>query len=227
MAMLFMLIDSMAYSIGAVSPLMMIQAQTATNQPSDQLVQQARSRLARHLNVAESTLTLRGSQAREWPNSALGCSKPGAAYLDVVSSGFLLTFDGADRSYAIHTDAQGRTIVLCESNTPLELSADGAPSERAKAPVPAVPPPPGPRMPPVVTRARESLARDLAIDVDDVNVIEVRPMEWRDSALGCPRPGMSYMQLTIQGYLVRLEAQGKRYEYHTELQRTSCAASRN
>jgi hypothetical protein len=30
---------------------------------------------------------------------------------------------------------------------------------------------------------------------------------------------MSYMQLTTQGYLVRLEAQGKRYEYHTELQR--------
>jgi hypothetical protein len=59
----------------------------------------------------------------------------------------------------------------------------------------------------------------LGTGVEDINVIEVKPMEWRDGSLGCPRAGVSYVQVITPGYLVVFEARGGRYEYHTDQQR--------
>ena len=41
-------------------------------------------------------------------------------------------------------------------------------------------------------------------------------IEWNDSSLGCPKPGMNYLQVVTPGYRITLEAQGRRYEYHTD-----------
>lgn len=42
--------------------------------------------------------------------------------------------------------------------------------------------------------------------------IEAR--SWPDSSLGCPQPGMSYMQVITPGYIVLLEANGSVHEVH-------------
>ena len=60
---------------------------------------------------------------------------------------------------------------------------------------------------------------DLSIRIsmkpESVTMISVESMLWPDSSLGCPQPNETYAQVQTEGYLVRLEAIDKIYEYHT------------
>jgi hypothetical protein len=67
-----------------------------------------------------------------------------------------------------------------------------------------------------VRLAREDLARRLGLDPRAVKVVSVREVDWRDTSLGCPKPGMMYAQVITPGYRVVLEADGQAYEYHTD-----------
>lgn len=75
-------------------------------------------------------------------------------------------------------------------------------------------------MPPVVQAAvadlagRLGLAGRLDLPGSGVTVVQVAEVVWRDGSLGCPRPGLSYVQALTPGTLVVLEAGGRRYEYH-------------
>jgi hypothetical protein len=63
--------------------------------------------------------------------------------------------------------------------------------------------------------AKRDLAKRLSISPDQINVVEVREVTWRDGSIGCPRPGMLYKQVLVNGSLIILEAKGVRYEYHS------------
>jgi hypothetical protein len=65
-------------------------------------------------------------------------------------------------------------------------------------------------------RAQQDLAKALGIDLADITLVNIQPVEWSDGSLGCPQPGANYLQVITPGYLIMLEAQGKRYEYHTD-----------
>lgn len=67
-----------------------------------------------------------------------------------------------------------------------------------------------------VRRAKEDAAKRAGVPVDAVAVTRVREVEWRDSSLGCPQPGMMYAQVITPGYLILVEAGGKTYEYHAD-----------
>ena len=67
---------------------------------------------------------------------------------------------------------------------------------------------------PIVVAAVDDLATRLGIDASDVTVVEARAVTWGDSSLGCPEPGVQYLQRLVDGALVVLEAGGRRYEYH-------------
>jgi hypothetical protein len=69
---------------------------------------------------------------------------------------------------------------------------------------------------PVVGLARQQLADSLSCDPQSVDVVSVEEMEWSDSSLGCPQPGMMYMQMITPGYRVTLEHNGQRYTFHTD-----------
>jgi hypothetical protein len=184
----------------------------AASQPRPELSNEARRRLARHLKVAESALTLQTTRAELWRDSALGCPSPGTSYLTVITPGFVLVFETGGQSYAVHADESGKTFVLCAEGRPtaLEESPAGSPPKRG-APMTSA-------EQTAATRAREALARELRTNADDIKVIEVAATEWRDSALGCPKPGVSYLQVITPGYRIALEWMGKRYEYHSDRQ---------
>lgn len=38
-----------------------------------------------------------------------------------------------------------------------------------------------------------------------------------NSALGCPDPGLNYLQVLTPGYVIRVEAGGKTYDYRSNL----------
>jgi len=67
---------------------------------------------------------------------------------------------------------------------------------------------------PVEERAQEALADFLGISSGEVKVIEVEEVEWPDTSLGCPQPGMVYAQVIVPGWRVVMKAGGKIYEYH-------------
>jgi hypothetical protein len=68
----------------------------------------------------------------------------------------------------------------------------------------------------VVRQAREDLAQRIGMDTDRIRLVTVEEMEWSDSSLGCPSPGMMYAQVVTPGFRVRFEAGRQEYEYHTD-----------
>ena len=64
--------------------------------------------------------------------------------------------------------------------------------------------------------AREDLARRLGLAPEAIRLVSVEAVEWSDTSLGCPQPGMMYAQVITPGFRVVLEAGGETYEYHTD-----------
>jgi hypothetical protein len=72
---------------------------------------------------------------------------------------------------------------------------------------------------PDVRRAVEDLAGTLDVTVEEVSVVEVEEVTWRDGSLGCAEKGMSYTQALVDGQRIVLEVDGARYEYHSGARR--------
>jgi uncharacterized protein (TIGR00251 family) len=68
----------------------------------------------------------------------------------------------------------------------------------------------------VIRLVREDLAGRLNIAAQGIKLASVEGVEWRNTSLGCPQPGMMYAQVIVPGYRVVVEAEGQRYEYHTD-----------
>ena len=67
----------------------------------------------------------------------------------------------------------------------------------------------------LIERAKEDLAQRLSISMTEINLVEVVEVEWSDSSLDCPQPGMEYLQVITPGYRIQLESGGNIYEYHS------------
>jgi hypothetical protein len=66
----------------------------------------------------------------------------------------------------------------------------------------------------LVEMAKEDLARRLSIPESQIALVEAKAVVWPDSSLGCPQPGMRYLQVPEDGALIILQAQGTSYRYH-------------
>ncbi len=67
-----------------------------------------------------------------------------------------------------------------------------------------------------VELAVATLARELSCQPSEIGVVEVKPVTWPDSALGCPKPGMMYTQVITPGYQIRLTRENDEYVMHTD-----------
>ena len=57
--------------------------------------------------------------------------------------------------------------------------------------------------------AIDTLAADLEVPRESVELDTVRAVEWRDSSLGCPKPGMAYLDVISPGHKVTLRVDGQ------------------
>lgn len=86
----------------------------------------------------------------------------------------------------------------------------------------AMPPPvvPGgdetidPNLQPLIDMAVADLAQRLGVAVEAIDVLAAYLVVWSDSSLGCPQPGMQYLQVLTDGTLILLESGGAVYRYH-------------
>jgi hypothetical protein len=67
----------------------------------------------------------------------------------------------------------------------------------------------------LIEKAKEDLAKRLSISIAEIKLVETKAVVWRDASLGCPKPGIDYIQMETPGYSVVLETSGKTYNYHT------------
>jgi len=66
----------------------------------------------------------------------------------------------------------------------------------------------------VAQLAIAALAKDLGIAPEAIQVDTVRAVEWRNSSLGCPKPGMAYLDVITPGHKVTLRVDGQVYVVH-------------
>ncbi|HEU65152.1 MAG TPA: hypothetical protein ENN57_00615 [Chloroflexi bacterium] len=69
---------------------------------------------------------------------------------------------------------------------------------------------------PAVEQAKEDLANRKGVDKEHVTVVAVKAVNWPDTSLGCPEPGMVYAQVITPGYRILLSYGGQTYEYHSD-----------
>jgi hypothetical protein len=67
----------------------------------------------------------------------------------------------------------------------------------------------------LIDKAKEDLAQHVSSSVAQINLVEATEVEWSDSSLDCPQPGMTYLQVITPGYRILLEVDGQEYEYHS------------
>ncbi|NCF67022.1 MAG: hypothetical protein GWP61_13690 [Chloroflexi bacterium] len=65
-----------------------------------------------------------------------------------------------------------------------------------------------------VNQATEDLATRLKPSIPEIEFLSFEEKVWSDSSLGCPQPGMRYLQVLKEGYLIRLSANNQTYNYH-------------
>ena len=66
-----------------------------------------------------------------------------------------------------------------------------------------------------VAWAVADMAERLGISEDEIEVVLLESVQWRDSSLGCPEPGMVYAQVITPGYRFVLGGGGEQFEYHS------------
>ena len=126
-------------------------------------------------------------------------------YMPVVTPGYRIVLGYEDATYAYHTGENAdKPFILCpdEANAPAPAADTGGEAMQSTSAA-------------LVARAVADLAQRLGMDADQIEVVSVRAVEWRDGSLGCPSGGMMYPQVITPGYLIVLSANGVQYEYHT------------
>ena len=67
------------------------------------------------LSTTRDQLGVEQVEARDWPDSSLGCPQPGVMYAQVVTPGFLIVISAGGKRLEYHTDSRG-TVKLCRES---------------------------------------------------------------------------------------------------------------
>jgi hypothetical protein len=102
-------------------------------------------------------------------------------------------------------------LPVAATNTVPAEATQGDPTQMS----PPTPPPASSGLENLIEDAKNDLAKRLLIPVDQISLIEANEVVWPDASLGCPQPGMAYIQVPEDGAQIILQAGGINYAYHT------------
>jgi hypothetical protein len=168
------------------------------------LAAQVRQDLAAQLDIQLDKVIVLEATAVEWRDSSLGCPEPDTMYLTVITPGYHIVLEANGEKYSYHTDENDRFVLCPADRSLLETgdtdNMDGSFARGSEA---------------MIAEVKQDLANQLAIELNDITVVEATAVEWSDSSLGCPEPDMMYLTVITPGYRIILEADGEKYHYHT------------
>ena len=148
-----------------------------------------RSALSKTLQVSEKVIVTVVVEPVEWGDTSLGCPEPGMMYAQVITPGHRVVLAADGTQYNYHTALDGN-FVLCEQ-----------PGTGSSAML--------------IDLLKMDLAARSGAAVADIVMVSSEAVQWSDAALGCPQPGKVYAKVITPGLRVKLELDGKSYEYHT------------
>ncbi len=70
-------------------------------------------------------------------------------------------------------------------------------------------------LPPAQLAAIKALADELGIGTEEIQILSVEDVNWPDGCLGVVRMGVMCTQQIVPGFSIILQANGEKYEYHT------------
>jgi hypothetical protein len=79
----------------------------------DAVSRQAAAKLAATLSVDVSQIQVISAEAKDWPDTSLGCPQPGIAYAQVVTPGYRVVLAYKQTQYEYHADQKGQ-LVTCQ-----------------------------------------------------------------------------------------------------------------
>jgi hypothetical protein len=199
-------VDDEGQEPGATLPALATAPVVPVEPQAEPLVTAARADLAQRLGVPEAEITVYSVEEVQWPDGSLGCPKPGMAYIQVITPGFRVILQVEGTKYEYHTDTR-QSVVLCEEASMVDLPV-------IPSPVGSEPGVVEPGLEGFVSDAKEDLAQRLSISVDEIELLSVISVVWSDGSLGCPQPGMDYIQVPQDGVLIQLSVGGVVYNYH-------------
>lgn len=85
---------------------------------------------------------------------------------------------------------------------------------RTPTPTPSPTPTPEPSL--ATAKAAALLVSTLGIPAAEVSFESVKPMQWPNTAIGCPEPGRAYAEVIVPGWMIILRHDAKLYEYHAD-----------
>lgn len=156
---------------------------------------------ADYLRVTPGELTVVQVQAVDWPDSSLGCPKPGMSYMQVITPGHRVTIQYGNQLLDVHM-AEGRGFVCDRLKQGLQKVAPPAELKLSISHFEAL--------------AKKDLAHRLNVDPGTVSVIQTEAVKWTDTSLGCPVPGEEYIQSVLPGHILTIGHNGRQYTYHTD-----------
>ena len=95
----------------------------------ESFVSQARSDLARRLEIEEAEITVINAQYVTWPNSALGCPEPDMMYTQALVSGYRIRLRADGALYHYH-GAEDRPPSHCPARRVTQPAASGSDKSR-------------------------------------------------------------------------------------------------
>ncbi|MBN1135473.1 MAG: hypothetical protein JXM73_02760 [Anaerolineae bacterium] len=122
---------------------------------------------------------------------------------------------GALAAASLLLAACGPAATPSQSESPLSTPTASQPTPIITEPTPAVGEPTVPPEAAEIALVKEDLAQQLKIPAEQIHVVSVRAVDWRDTSLGCPKPNMFYAEVITPGFEIILEANGQEYTYHT------------
>lgn len=178
---------------------------TIDNHPmtsEEEVTQLAFDTLAQKIDADRKDIQLIHLARFNWPDSALGCPKPGMMYTQAIVPGHLALLKHGVRQYRVHL-GNGRGLVCNLMQIPLKLDQVILDNLRKMA--------------------TEDLANKLGISVEHITVVEDQNRVWPDSNFGCASISDPSEPKSIRGHLIKMEYKGRIFEYRTSRSRVkSC-----
>ena len=173
-------------------------AMPQANEPAEQRAIQA---LASQLEIAASDITVVRAEPHTWPDSSMGCGKPGTLAMQVITEGHAVILAAQGKEYRVHV-ANGRALI-CDKPvlTRKELRRPANARGLNEA----------------VQQAREDLAKRLGAELSQVRLLRTQSHQWPNNGLDCPRAGETIVAAPVMGYRILLDYASRTYTYHTDL----------
>ena len=97
------------------------------------VVELAREDLAARLKVSDQAIETSLVQSTNWPDSSLGCPKPGLSYAQMITPGYLIELRADGKTWSYHSDL--RRVIACDTAGPAGRFGPGPGPVQPKGPV--------------------------------------------------------------------------------------------